>query len=140
MNEISKESKLVLNAIDLKKEFSDAGKSLQILRCINLEIESGDKIAIVGSSGSGKTTLLQLLGGLDIASSGKILIGGKDLSLLKGNEISNFRNRSIGFIYQFHHLLPEFSAIENVAMPLLIRGDRYKLALDEARNILGKIN
>ena len=121
--------KIFLQTIDLKKSFSEVGQSLEVLKGINLEIFSGDKVAIIGSSGSGKTTLLQLLGGLDKPSSGKIFIGKQDINILPEGELSKFRNSSIGFVYQFHHLLPEFTAAENVAMPLLIRGIAYSLSL-----------
>ena len=130
--------KIFLQTIDLKKSFSEVGQSLEVLKGINLEIFSGDKVAIIGSSGSGKTTLLQLLGGLDKPSSGKILIGNQDINILPEGELSKFRNNSIGFVYQFHHLLPEFTAAENVAMPLLIRGIAYSLALSDACNLLSK--
>ncbi|MEE2684388.1 MAG: ATP-binding cassette domain-containing protein [Pseudomonadota bacterium] len=130
--------KIFLQTIDLKKSFSEVGQSLEVLKGINLEIFSGDKVAIIGSSGSGKTTLLQLLGGLDKPSSGKIFIGKQDINILPEGELSKFRNSSIGFVYQFHHLLPEFTAAENVAMPLLIRGIAYSLALSDACNLLSK--
>ena len=130
--------KIFLQTIGLKKSFSEVGQSLEVLKGINLEIFSGDKVAIIGSSGSGKTTLLQLLGGLDKPSSGKIFIGKQDINILPEGELSKFRNSSIGFVYQFHHLLPEFTAAENVAMPLLIRGIAYSLALSDACNLLSK--
>lgn len=130
--------KIFLQTIDLKKSYSEVGQSLEVLKGINLEIFSGDKVAIIGSSGSGKTTLLQLLGGLDKPSSGKIFIGKQDINILPEGELSKFRNSSIGFVYQFHHLLPEFTAAENVAMPLLIRGIAYSLALSDACNLLSK--
>jgi len=136
MNDINK--KIFLQTIDLKRSFSEVGQSIEILKGINLEIFSGDRVAIIGSSGSGKTTLLQLLGGLDKPSSGKILIGEEDINLLGVGELSKFRNTSIGFVYQFHHLLPEFTAAENVAMPLLIRGIAYNLALSDACDLLSK--
>tara|TARA_B100001250_G_scaffold394141_1_gene397680 strand:- start:27429 stop:28130 length:702 start_codon:yes stop_codon:yes gene_type:complete len=136
MNDINK--KIFLQTIDLKRSFSEVGQSIEILKGINLEIFSGDRVAIIGSSGSGKTTLLQLLGGLDKPSSGKILIGEEDINLLGVGELSKFRNTSIGFVYQFHHLLPEFTAAENVAMPLLIRGIAYNLALSDASDLLSK--
>lgn len=110
-----------MQAQNLCRHFSDAGKTLKVLDGVNFSIEAGETIAIVGASGSGKTTLLQLLGGLDAPSSGDVLVGGKSLFALAERARGELRNRTIGFVYQFHHLLPEFSARENVAMPLLIR-------------------
>jgi lipoprotein-releasing system ATP-binding protein len=99
-------------------------------------VERGKIIAIVGSSGAGKSTLLHVIGGLDRASSGQIEIAGKDLSRLKPQEMADFRNRNVGFVFQFHHLLPEFTALENVAMPLLIRGVGMREALRQAAEYL----
>lgn len=119
----------VLEAEGLVREFSEAGSTLRILDGLSLRLERGECVAIVGASGSGKTTLLQILGGLDRPDAGCVRIEGRDVHELGETERGLLRNRAIGFIYQFHHLLPEFSALENVAMPLLVR----RLATSEAR-------
>jgi len=111
----------VLEAVDVVREFREAGGVLRVLDGLNLQLRRGECVAIVGASGSGKTTLLQILGGLDRPTTGRVSIDGRDLHALDERARSDLRNRSIGFIYQFHHLLPEFSALENVAMPLLVR-------------------
>ena len=109
-------SEEIIKANEVKKNYGD----VEVLKGINLQINAGEIVAIVGSSGAGKTTLLQILGTLDQPSSGKIYIEGKDISDLKGNELSDFRNKHIGFVFQFHHLLPEFTALENVCIPAWI--------------------
>ena len=114
---------LVLEVSGLTKTFEEAGRSLAVLRGVDLTVARGDRVAIVGSSGSGKTTLLQLLGGLDEATAGDVRVSGQSLTELSHSERGLLRNRYLGFVYQFHHLLPEFSALENVAMPLLVRGE-----------------
>ena len=112
----------VLEADGLVKTFSDVGRDVEVLRGVDLSVAKGDRIAIIGSSGSGKTTLLQLIGGLDQPTSGEVRVVGESMSTLSDTERGRLRNRSLGFVYQFHHLLPEFTALENVAMPLLVRG------------------
>lgn len=132
-------SETVLEAVKLVKTFSDAGRIVEVLRGIDFSVAKGDRIAIIGSSGSGKTTLLQLLGGLDEATSGEVLVGGESMSRASDAERGRLRNRALGFVYQFHHLLPEFTALENVAMPLLVRGTAPRQAADEARALLERV-
>jgi lipoprotein-releasing system ATP-binding protein len=112
---------------------------VEVLRGVDFAAAKGDRIAIVGSSGSGKTTLLQLLGGLDEPTAGAVRVAGETMSRLSDVERGRLRNRALGFVYQFHHLLPEFSAIENVAMPLLVRGAAPKEAERAARDLLGRV-
>jgi lipoprotein-releasing system ATP-binding protein len=115
------------------------GLDVAVLNGINLNINNGEQIAIVGVSGSGKSTLLHLLGGLDAPTSGTVELSGKNLSQLSESQKGQLRNQSLGFVYQFHHLLPEFTAIENVAMPLLIRRMLPEQALAQAVEMLKKV-
>ncbi|NBP07118.1 MAG: lipoprotein-releasing ABC transporter ATP-binding protein LolD [Gammaproteobacteria bacterium] len=112
---------VVLEAKGVVREFTEGSTTLRVLDGLDLRLQRGECVAIVGASGSGKTTLLQILGGLDRPTAGHVRIAGRELHALDETERGALRNRSIGFIYQFHHLLPEFSALENVAMPLLVR-------------------
>jgi lipoprotein-releasing system ATP-binding protein len=131
---------IVLECMDLCKTFTEGGGSkLEILRNVNLTVRASEKIAIVGASGSGKSTLLHLLGGLDKPTSGQVLIEDKDVNQLSETERCHLRNRLLGFVYQFHHLLPEFTAQENVAMPALIRGSSPVQAMVQARLLLEKV-
>ncbi len=114
------ESSAVLSCRNLGKRYEEGPQSVQVLQNVQLELLPGERVAIVGSSGSGKTTLLNLLGGLDNPSEGSVWLAGEELSALGEKERGLLRNRAMGFVYQFHHLLPEFSALENVCMPLLI--------------------
>src|SRR5688572_26197963 len=129
----------VLEAHKLVKTFSDAGRNVEVLRGVELNVVKGDRIAIIGSSGSGKTTLLQLIGGLDQPTSGEVRVAGESMSSLRDTERGRLRNRALGFVYQFHHLLPEFTALENVAMPLLVRGTPPQQAAAEARGLLERV-
>ena len=129
----------VLECRGLIKAFDEGGQRLEVLRGVDLCVASGESIAIIGASGSGKTTLLQLLGGLDSPTSGIVKVLGRDLASLSEDERGKMRNRSIGFVYQFHHLLPEFSALENVAMPLLVRRRPAAEAARVARDLLERV-
>jgi len=124
----------VLSCTSLAKSYTDANSTLHVLRSIDLTIRQGEQVAIMGASGSGKSTLLHLLGGLDTPTGGQIRIDGTPIERLNAVRLGRLRNRALGFIYQFHHLLPEFTALENVAMPLLVRGvSPAKAAADAAR-------
>lgn len=116
----------VLVCRNLRKSYKESGEELEVLKGVDLVLKPSERIAIVGTSGSGKTTLLQLLAGLDKPTDGEVKLRGHTLSALSDKEQGKLRNRHMGFVYQFHHLLPEFSALENVAMPLLLRGDMPK--------------
>lgn len=129
----------VLACRHLAKSFTEANARLDVLTDVNLTVNSGDRIAIVGVSGSGKTTLLQLLGGLDVPSKGSVSIAGQDVAQLSEKARGALRNEALGFVYQFHHLLPEFSALENVAMPLLIRRMPVELAKQTAQEMLVRV-
>ena len=126
----------ILIARDLGKVFRGAGLEVPVLSGINLTVQPGETVAIVGASGSGKSTLLHLLGGLDIPSAGNVTLMGRDFSSLGEVARGDWRNRHLGFVYQFHHLLAEFSALENVAMPLLIRRTERNEALTKAAEML----
>ena len=130
---------LVIQSIGLEKSFRDADISVDVLQGIDLQVKSGDRLAIVGSSGSGKSTLLHLLGGLDIPTRGEVRIMNNAFSSLSELERGKLRNRTLGFVYQFHYLLPEFTALENVAMPLFIRDNNTNGALQSAVEILEKV-
>jgi lipoprotein-releasing system ATP-binding protein len=130
---------VVLEGSDLAKEFIQGGVKLQVLRGASIRVCAGERIAIVGASGSGKTTLLQLLGGLDLPTRGTVDIAGSAMNELSDAERGRLRNRAVGFVYQFHHLLPEFTALENVAMPLLVRREDPKSARTAAAAILTRV-
>jgi len=129
----------VLECSELCKSFTEAGTLVQVLNDINLTVAAGETAAIVGASGSGKSTFLHLLGGLDRPTRGNVQLCGQSLAGLSDKDVALLRNRSLGFIYQFHHLLPEFSALENVAMPLLIRGENHISAMSNASQLLDKV-
>ncbi|MBU3580795.1 ABC transporter ATP-binding protein [Polynucleobacter sp. AP-Capit-er-40B-B4] len=126
---------LVLKARGLAKTYGQGPTAVEVLKEIDLDVAPSEKVAIVGSSGSGKSTLLHLLGGLDNPSSGSVVLAGSNLNNLSVKKLDQLRNRSLGFIYQFHHLLDEFSAVENVALPLRIRG----LSNDESMDCASKM-
>lgn len=130
---------LVLSCENVAKEYVDGKLKVSVLKDINLNVNHGSRIAIIGASGSGKSTLLHLLGGLDKPSSGRVLVTGVDINKLSIYQAGHLRNRSMGFVYQFHHLMPEFTALENVAMPLLIRGLSPAQALESANDMLTKV-
>src|SRR5580704_8576263 len=130
---------IVLEGEDLAKDFVQGGVTLQVLRGANIKVRAGERIAIVGASGSGKTTLLQLLGGLDLPTRGTVGIAGSAMNKLNDTERGHLRNHAVGFVYQFHHLLPEFTALENVAMPLLVRRMNPRVAKEMARALLGRV-
>jgi len=129
----------VLSCRNVGKTFSEGDLSVEVLNGVSLEISSGERVAIVGASGSGKSTLLHLLGGLDLPTQGEVRVGEQDLSVMGEADRGHLRNQKLGFIYQFHHLLQEFSALENVAMPLLIRGMSVEEASQAATELLEKV-
>jgi len=129
----------LLRCTNLTKEYSDAENTVKVLKNINFSINKAEQIAIVGSSGSGKSTLLHLLGALDKPTSGQVTFEQQDIFAFSSNQQAKFRNQSLGFVYQFHHLLPEFNALENVAMPLLIAKKPVKLANEMAMAMLDKV-
>jgi lipoprotein-releasing system ATP-binding protein len=126
----------VLECAGLTKTYHDATAKIEVLKQIDLQVQAGELIAIVGNSGSGKSTLLHLLGGLDKPTAGKVLLANKDLALVSEKEKCYLRNHYLGFVYQFHHLLPEFTALENVCMPLLIGNESLDAAQQKAEHLL----
>ena len=131
--------KSVIRATDVHKHFVQGEQDLHILKGVNLEVNLGERIAIVGLSGSGKSTLLHLLGGLDSCEEGNIEINGRNVAGLNENDLCQLRNQALGFIYQFHHLMMDFTAIENVMMPLRIGGMSVSKATAEAQELLGRV-
>src|SRR6201991_752650 len=132
-------SEFVFEAREVQKNFTQGPTILEVLRGVNFAAAAGERIAIVGASGSGKTTLLQILGGLDRPTTGHVFVDGQDIHQLGEDARGMLRNRALGFVYQFYHLLPEFSAVENVAMPLLIRRTPASEARDQASEILERV-
>jgi lipoprotein-releasing system ATP-binding protein len=125
--------------LDLSKTYTEGPQCLEVLRQISLQVKRGEQLAILGSSGSGKTTLLNLLGGLDLPSKGRVIIAGQDLAEVDETERGRLRNLYLGFVYQFHHLLAEFNALENISMPLLIGGYSRKDALLKSQIMLERV-
>ena len=129
----------VIECKDIHKVYTEGPQDVAVLNGVSLQIEAGEQLAIVGSSGSGKTTLLNMLGGLDLPTSGQLLVSGKDLATVSETERGYLRNKYLGFVYQFHHLLNEFSAAENVAMPLLIAGIENAEVKQRCKAILARV-
>lgn len=129
----------VLACQQLVKHFQQGDVRVEVLKGVDMSVAKGERLAIVGASGSGKTTLLQLLGGLDLPTAGAVSIAGQAIGTLSDTERGTLRNRALGFVYQFHHLLPEFTALENVAMPLLIRRAPVREAQARARELLERV-
>lgn len=134
-------SNIVLEAKHVVKNFTDGKSTVEVIRGLDLQVKQGEFISIVGSSGSGKSTLLHVLGGLDAPTKGMVFLNGQRFDNLAEAERGDLRNQNLGFVYQFHHLLPEFTALENVAMPLMLRpGVRYKTVKEQAEYLLSKVN
>lgn len=133
-------SNVILDAQNITKSFTDGKSSVDVIRGLSLQVKAGEFVSIVGSSGSGKSTLLHVLGGLDRPTSGQVMINGQRFDTLGEAERGYIRNEHLGFVYQFHHLLPEFSALENVAMPLMLRkGVAYKDVKKQAEYLLERV-
>jgi len=129
----------MLEAVDLTKIYPTPAGDIVIFEGLNLTLKAGDLVSVIGPSGSGKSTLLHLLGGLDLPTSGRVLFRGDDVFRLEAAALARFRNLHVGFVFQFHHLLPEFTAVENAAMPLLVRGEKRDEAMACARLLLERV-
>jgi lipoprotein-releasing system ATP-binding protein len=127
---------LMVEAENIRKRFKDDAGTFDVLKDATFSVEAGEMVALVGTSGAGKTTLLQILGGLDKCDGGTVSVGGKNLDKLGGSELARYRNRHIGFVFQFHHLLPDFTAIENVLIPGLISGKSRQECMPRASDLL----
>ncbi|MFO1351131.1 MAG: lipoprotein-releasing ABC transporter ATP-binding protein LolD [Gammaproteobacteria bacterium] len=136
---VAETSSIVVECRGLRKIFYQGTHPIEVLSGVDFTVQRGECVAIIGASGAGKSTLLHLLGGLDLPTAGEVMVDGQTLNRLRDTERGRLRNRLLGFIYQFHHLLPEFSALENVAIPLLIRGLRPAEATQRAAAILDKV-
>ncbi|WP_017445545.1 lipoprotein-releasing ABC transporter ATP-binding protein LolD [Gayadomonas joobiniege] len=132
-------NKIILDGQQISKSYQDGDRQVAVLKQVDLQIHEAEHLAIVGSSGSGKSTLLHILGALDKPSGGKVIFDGTDIHQLSSRKQAEFRNHHLGFVYQFHHLLSDFDALENTAMPLLIDGMKKSLALEKARAMLTKV-
>ena len=139
MSESLRPGAVVLQATGLGRRFSEGGLDVQVLHDVDLQVRAGETLAVVGASGSGKSTLLHLLGGLDAPTAGRVTLMGQDINAMGLAQQGLFRNEHLGFVYQFHHLLPEFSALDNVAMPLLIRRTRMAEAHAQAKAMLDAV-
>ncbi|MDT8880421.1 ATP-binding cassette domain-containing protein [Halomonas saccharevitans] len=135
----SRAGQVMLECTDLTRVYREGPRDLTVLDGLEMRVQAGERVAVVGSSGSGKTTLLNLLGGLDQPSRGEVCIAGESLRALNDADLGRFRNRQIGFVYQFHHLLAEFTALENAALPLIVRGQRKRHAEERARELLTRV-
>ena len=129
----------VLSCSGLSKRYQDGSRAVQVLQGVDLSLQAGERIAIIGRSGSGKSTLLNLLGGLDLPSGGEVFVSGTAISTMDERARSRWRNRHLGFVFQFHHLLPEFTALEAVAMPLRIAGESRSAARERAEALLAAV-
>ena len=129
-----------INCVNINKTYDQADEQLTVLSNLSFSVKEGERIGLTGVSGCGKSTLLHILAGLDLPDSGEVNFNGKNIVLLDRDDRATFRNKNIGFVYQFHHLLPEFSAIENVALPLWLSGKSKENSLKEAKDILDKVD
>ncbi|MCH1603116.1 MAG: ABC transporter ATP-binding protein [Luminiphilus sp.] len=129
----------ILSAVGISKRYESTAGGISVLKDLNFELSSGERVAIVGASGAGKSTLLNVLGGLDRATSGQVLLGDRDLTNLDEGALCEWRNQNLGFVFQFHHLMPEFSALEAVAMPAEIAGNTRQEAMALAEELLGRL-
>ncbi len=130
---------VLINCIALNKAYKQAEEKLEVLKDLNFTVKKGESVGLIGASGCGKSTLLHVLAGLDLPDSGEVNFNDSNIVLLNANERAQFRNQNIGFVYQFHHLLPEFSALENTAFPLWLSGESKDRSLAQARDILEKV-
>ena len=136
---MNEQAGFVIEANGISRGFRQGSKRVDVLKDVSLQVPQGTSMAIVGASGAGKSTLLHILGGLDRPDQGEVMVGGRSMWEMNERQRSKLRNAQMGFIYQFHHLLPEFTALENVAMPLLIRGEPTNVAAREAEDLLKKV-
>ena len=130
---------VLINCLALNKAYKQAEEKLEVLKNLNFTVQKGESVGLIGASGCGKSTLLHVLAGLDLPDSGEVNFNDSNIVLLNANERAQFRNQNIGFVYQFHHLLPEFSALENTAFPLWLSGESKDRSLAQARDILEKV-